>query len=253
MLTDHGRHGRSRRALRSLVLVPVVGLLVACTGDDAPDRAGDDDAPTTGAGSTGPAVVALPEPSRSGDVPLEEALARRRSGRDYADRPLALRELGQLLWAAQGVTSAEGGRTAPSAGARYPLELLAVTRDVEGIEPGVWRYEPEEHALSAVGTGDRSGPLGEASLDQTWVSDAPVSIVVTGVPERTTGRYGERGERYVVLEAGHAAQNLLLQATALGLAAVPVGAFDDAEVREVLGLAADEEPLYVVPVGRPAG
>jgi SagB-type dehydrogenase family enzyme len=180
-------------------------------------------------------------------------LRQRRSGREYADEPLTRRELGQLLWAAQGITSDEGGRTAPSAGALYPLELFAVTRDVEGVDPGVWRYQPEEHALSPVREGDRTTALRAASLDQSSVGDAPASIVIAGVQERTEVKYGERSERYVILEAGHAAQNLVLQATTLGLAAVTIGAFDDAEVQQVLDLATDEDPLYVVPVGRPPG
>jgi SagB-type dehydrogenase family enzyme len=232
-----------------LVLIPVLGLLAACAGNDA----GDSPGVTTEAVAPDATVVALPEPARAGETSLEEALGQRRSGREYADEPLTRRELGQLLWAAQGITSDEGGRTAPSAGALYPLELFAVTRDVEGIDPGVWRYQPEEHALSPVREGDRTAALRAASLDQSPVGEAPASIVIAGVQERTEVKYGERSERYVILEAGHAAQNLVLQATALGLAAVTIGAFDDAEVQQVLGLAADEDPLYVIPVGRPPG
>ncbi len=242
------RHGWPSRASSVLVVISALGLLAACDGDGATS-----DTEATNAEATEADVIALPEPSHAGETSLEEALRRRRSGREYADEPLTRRELGQLLWAAQGITSDEGGRTAPSAGALYPLEVLAVTRDVEGIEPGVWRYEPEEHALSAVREGDRTSALRAASLDQSPVSDAPASIVIAGVQERTEVKYGERSERYVILEAGHAAQNLVLQATTLGLAAVTIGAFDDADVKQVLGLAADEEPLYVVPIGHPPG
>jgi SagB-type dehydrogenase family enzyme len=242
------RVGRPNLALRSLVLVPVLGLL-ACAGDDAGDGFGE----TTEAPAPDATVVALPEPSRAGEISLEEALQQRRSGREYTAEPLTRRELGQLLWAAQGITSDEGGRTAPSAGALYPLEVFAVIGDVEGIDPGVWRYEPEDHALSPVSAGDRTAALRAASLDQSPVGDAPASIVIAGVQARTEVKYGERSERYVILEAGHAAQNLVLQATPLGLAAVTIGAFDDAELQQVVGLAADEDPLYVIPVGRPPG
>lgn len=242
-------HGPPARVLGAALVVPALALAVSCSEEagNGGDRRGD-----TTETAEDSRVASLPEPSPAGDISLEESLRRRRSGREYAARPLTLTELGQLLWAAQGITSEEGGRTAPSAGALYPLEVFAVTRDVEGIDPGVWRYEPEEHRLRAVRAGERTAELAAASLDQEWVSDAPASIVIAGVSERTTVEYGERGERYVVLEAGHAAQNLVLQATVLGLAAVTVGAFDDAEVQQVLGLAENEEPLYVVPVGHPA-
>lgn len=173
--------------------------------------------------------------------------------REFTPEPLTLSDLGQLLWAAQGITSADGGRTAPSAGALYPLEVFVVARQVEGVDAGVWRYESSgEHHLVLVTDGDRTGELRDASLGQEAVGDAPASIVIAGVYARTTGKYAERGERYVVLEAGHAAQNLMLQAVALGLGGVTIGAFDDGDVQRVLELAANEEPFYVIPLGTPA-
>ena len=156
------RVGRPDPGLRWLVLAPALGLLLSCVGDDVGDGGGA----TTEVLAAEAAVVPLPEPSPAGETSLEEALGQRRSGREYTAEPLTLAELGQLLWAAQGVTSDEGGRTAPSAGARYPLELFAVIRDVEDIDPGVWRYEPEEHALSPAGGGDRTAALQGASLGQ---------------------------------------------------------------------------------------
>jgi SagB-type dehydrogenase family enzyme len=198
-------------------------------------------------------TVPLPTPSRTGDVPVEAALATRRSRRDYADRALTRRELGQLLWAAQGVTDrVSGHRAAPSAGALYPLEVYAVvgTPGVEGLDPGVYRYRPGRHELSLGRTGDVQTQLRAAAVDQAFVERAAVDIVVCAVDERTTAKYGGRGERrYVPMEAGHAGQNLYLQAEALGLATVAVGAFNDERVRSLVGAPAGQRPLYVFPVG----
>lgn len=191
--------------------------------------------------------VALPSPDLAGAISLEETLARRRSVRSFSSRVLTAAEVGQLLWAAQGVTDAGGHRTAPSAGATYPLEVYAVTPD------GVSRYLPGEHALRPVRTGDMRQELAAAALGQEAVASAPLVVVVTGVVARTASRYGARAERYVWLEAGHAAQDVLLQAVALDLGAVPIGAFDEDRVRVVVGAPADEVPLYLIPVGQPAG
>jgi SagB-type dehydrogenase family enzyme len=195
---------------------------------------------------TAPAApIALPSPRPSGLLSLEEALAQRRSVREFASVPLSASDVGQLLWAAQGVTDAEGRRTAPSAGALYSLEVYAVTAD------GTFRYLPAEHALQRAGSADVRSALGAAAFDQAAVAEAPLVIAVTAVLERTRAKYGARAARYVHFEAGHAVQNVLLQAVALGLGAVPVGAFDDERVSDVLALPDDESPLYLVPVGRP--
>ena len=187
----------------------------------------------------------LPKPVRSGGAPLTDALSQRRSVRDYTAEPLQLAELSQLLWATQGLTSEVGQRTAPSAGGLYPLELYAVTADWHG------RYDPVGHRLEILGAEDLREALSRAALDQTAVAEAPVVFAIAAVYARTEAKYGGRTERYVVLEAGHAAQNLLLQATASELAAVPIGAFHDDEVQQVLGLPPDHEPLYLIPVGHP--
>jgi SagB-type dehydrogenase family enzyme len=210
-------------------------------------------APLTAAGAQSVPIVRLPQPRTRGEVSLEEALARRRSVRAFADRPLALAEVAQLLWSAQGVTSASGGRTAPSAGALYPLELFVVAGDVTDLAPGIYRYRPASHDLARVAEGDHRRALAAAALGQSSPAGAPVVFVITGVYERTTGKYGDRGVRYVHVEAGLAAENLCLAAAAEGLGAVVVGAFDDARVGEVLGLTRDLRPLLLVPVGRPRG
>jgi SagB-type dehydrogenase family enzyme len=193
----------------------------------------------------------LPAPTLKGAHSLEHVLAARRSVRDYGPAKLTRRELGQLLWAAQGITDQAGLRTAPSAGALYPLELYVVG-GTSDLEPGIYHYRPGPHALAIGATGDRRSDLADAALGQEWMAQAPAIIVVAAVYARTTGTYGERGRRYVHVEVGHAAQNVCLQAVALGLGAVVVGAFDDREVKRVAGLPPREEPLALLPVGHPA-
>ncbi|MEJ5199470.1 MAG: SagB/ThcOx family dehydrogenase [Anaerolineae bacterium] len=193
-----------------------------------------------------PSTIALPPPRLKGEMSLEEALTRRRSVREYDATPLTLAELGQLLWAAQGITSAEGFRTAPSAGARYPLEVYAV------LPEATYHYAPQGHRLHLHIAGDRRPALYAAALNQTAVLQAPAVIVIAAVYERTSGRYGaERTPRYVHMEVGHAGQNILLQAVALGLGAVPIGAFYDEQVKVALALPTAHQPLYLIPVGHP--
>ncbi len=193
--------------------------------------------------------IQLPEPSKSGKMTLEEALYLRRSVREFSDKPLNLNELSQLLWASQGKVKS-GRRSAPSAGALYPLEIYVVCGNVKGLSPAVYRYDLKKHSLHKVVDGDKRGPLASAALGQYWVRNAPVSIVITAVFERTTRKYGERGIRYVFMEVGHVGQNILLQAVAIKLGAVPVGAFYDEEVKRVLNISENEQPLYIISVGR---
>lgn len=183
-------------------------------------------------------------------VSVEHALRARRSTREFQSLPLTLAEAAQLLWSAQGVTNAEGHRTAPSAGAMYPLELYLAAAHVEGLNPGVYHYLPGEHALEAVRDGDVRGELMAAALDQACVGVGAALLVFTAVYERTTGRYGDRGVRYVYMDVGHAGQNVHLQAVALGLGTVVVGALDGEAVRRIIGAPANEDPLYIMPVGR---
>lgn len=187
--------------------------------------------------------MVLPTPAQRGEVSLEEALTRRRSVREFREEGLTLEEISQLLWAGQGITDPRGLRTAPSAGALYPLELYVAT------EEGAYHYSPSTDGLALLSEEDLRGRLWEAGLEQGALREAPVIIVVTAVYARTEGKYGARAERYVHLEAGHAAQNILLQATALNLGAVPIGAFHDEKVQEALALPKDHEPLYLIPVG----
>lgn len=199
---------------------------------------------------TVPQLTHLPAPERVGDISVETAIARRRSVRHFRDAGLRLKDLGQLLWAAQGITDDRGFRASPSAGALYPLELYAVVGNVSDLSPGIYRYLPGEHGLVQIAKGNRRDDVCRAALGQESIRTAPAVVIFCAVYERTTKKYGARGIRYVHMEIGHAAQNLFLQAVSIGLATVPVGAFHDRTMKDVLGCPADEHPLYIMPVGR---
>jgi len=196
-------------------------------------------------------TVTLPAPRRESAFAIERALSERRSVREFAESALSLADVSQILWAAQGVTGASGARTAPSAGALYPLEVYVVVGNVRQLAAGVYWYEPRQHRLARHAPEDRRAALARAAHHQDWTAEGAAILAVTAVEARTTRKYGERGARYIHMEAGHAAQNALLQATALGLGATVVGAFDDAAVAKVLGLRKGEQPLYLVPIGKP--
>ena len=199
--------------------------------------------------------IKLPQPSYKSKTSIEEALKRRRSIREYEDKPLTIKHVSQLFWAAQGVTKpdpwlrAGGFKTAPSAGATYPLEVYMVVKKggVEGLEPGIYHYLPKTHEIELIKKGDYSKELMKAALDQEYVEAAPVNMVITAIYERTTGRYGDRGIRYVHMEVGHVGENIYLQCVSLGLGCVVIGAFHDDQVKEILGV--DEAPLYIIPIG----
>ena len=195
-------------------------------------------------------TILLPEPVTAGDRSLEELLQQRRSVRDYQATALPLSDISQLLWAAQGITHAAGLRTAPSAGALYPLELYVVAGNVNDLAAGGYHYQAAGHRLARLQSGDQRKPLAQAALAQTWIRDAAAVVVFAAVYDRTTHKYGERGVRYVHMEVGHAAQNLFLQAEALRLATVVVGAFHDNKLAGVLQLPAEVRPLLLMPVGR---
>ncbi len=194
-------------------------------------------------------AIELPDPRTDGGMSVERALLERRSVRDYARGALTLAQAVQLLWAAQGITSNEGLRTAPSAGALYPLEVYLAAGEVKGLGQGVFHYDPNGHLLHRVSEKDRRRELAKAALGQSWIGESAAVLVIAAIYERTTRKYGQRGIRYVHMEAGHAAQNVFLQATALGLDAVVVGAFDDASVTTLLQRGANEHPLYLIPLG----
>ena len=221
-----------------------VGIMLSIFGI-APGAAG-----VACAGSLEAGLVRLPEPAVAGNVPVENVLLKRRSVRSFSGQPLTLAEASQLLWAAQGVTDPAGKRTAPSAGALYPLEIYLIVGEVTGLDRGVYRYQPQKQALRRISDADRHTALATAALEQSWIGEAAAAIVMAAVYRRTTGKYGQRGIRYVHMEAGHAAQSVALQALALNFGTVFVGAFDDDEVKRVVGMPGDEQPLCILPIGR---
>lgn len=195
--------------------------------------------------------IKLPSPKLKGDISLEESLAKRRSIRSYKKEAINVNEISQLLWAMQGVTEKNWGlRTAPSAGALYPLEVYVVAGNVENLDAGIYKYLSDDHSIVKILSGDKRKDLYNSALQQESILEAPVVFVIVAVFERTAIKYGIRSERYVYIEAGHSCQNLLLQATSLNLGAVPIGAFYDDRVKETIDLEENEKPIYIIPVGR---
>lgn len=193
--------------------------------------------------------VDLPEPKLEKSMYLDEAISKRRSVRDFIEKDIEIEKISKLLWSAQGITkNYQGQRTEPSppsAGALYPLDIFLVKKD------GLFHYIPESHGLLKMSSHDPSDDIYKACLSQSAVREAAINIIITAVYERTTKKYGDRGIRYVHLEAGHACQNILLQSAALGLGAVPIGAFEDDRIIEVMKLPKNYIPLYVVAIGYP--
>lgn len=189
----------------------------------------------------------LPEPKFKSDISVEEALLNRRSVREFGEDSLTIERVSQLLWSAQGITSKWGGRTSPSAGALYPLEIYVLVGKVKGIKAGFYHYEPDKHSLTPKNDKDLREELTKASLKQEEILVAPVTLVIAAVYKRTMKKYGQRGMRYVHMEAGSVGENIYLQCGSLGLGTVSIGAFEDEEVKKVLGIS--EEPLAIFPVG----
>jgi SagB-type dehydrogenase family enzyme len=198
--------------------------------------------------------INLPAPDTEGDISLEEAIARRKSVRRFSPQALSLSQLSQVLWAADGLRNPSSRyRTVPSAGATYPLEIFVVCGwdGVEGVNAGVYRYDISGHFLSLHVDGDARIELAKAALDQEFLLQAPATMVVCAEYERTALRYGDRAERYINFEVGHAGQNIYLQAAAMGLGTVAVGAFYDEAVGKALRLDNRFRPLYIMPIGKP--
>lgn len=201
-----------------------------------------------------PPRIDLQKPEIKGGAPLWETLQRRRSVRDYADQGITAQDLSQLLWACQGVTAKMGRhalKTAPSAGARYPCETYVVVNRSDDVAPGVYRYLPEQHALRRLRKGDYADAIAQAACGQEMAADAPVVFAWTAVFDRTVSRYGQRGYRYVYLDAAHIAANLALAAVGMGLASCQIAALFDDDVNHILGCdGVSESILYMSAVGR---
>jgi len=196
--------------------------------------------------------ISLPKPALAGPLSLEESIERRRSIRDFADDSLNLEQISQLLWAAQGITGSGGLRAVPSAGALYPLEIYLLVGRVRNIDPGLYRFVPSGQRLLLLSKRPVFDELVDSVVFQNWVDDAAVALIITAVYERVTRKYGERGVRYAHLEAGCAVQNIYLQTVSLGLGTTVIGAFDDYRISKLLGLPKGENPLAILPIGRPA-
>ena len=208
-------------------------------------------------------IIKLSSPQLKSKVSLEETILRRRAVRRYRREPLDLSKLSQILWSAQGITGTREFRAAPSAGATYPLEIFVFVgkqgviaseakQAPEELQAGIYHYEADSHSLSLHKPADLRPDLARATLDQEFIINAPVDIVICALYHRTSYRYGRRGERYVHIEVGHVGENIHLQAVALGLATVEVGAFHDEEVRKILGVEEQIKPLYIMPLGKAA-
>jgi SagB-type dehydrogenase family enzyme len=196
--------------------------------------------------------IKLPKLGYEG-LSLEEALRTRRSIRDYTDKPLLLNALSQLLFSAQGVTDRDGDlmlRTAPSAGALYPIEIYVVVNNVAGLEKGIYHYTVPDHELELTQKGDFRRKIIGCALDQEMAGESDVTFILTAIFQRVTWKYEERGYRYAYMEAGHIGQNIALQAASLGLGAVGIGAFYDDDVNKLIGIdGKSEAALYLYAVG----
>jgi SagB-type dehydrogenase family enzyme len=224
-----------------LTTVPAIAANAACVlllATQAPAQ----QAPST--------AIRLPEPRRQGAMSLEAALWARHSVRAFTRDSVSLADVGQLLWAAQGVNRPDGHRTAPSAGATYALEVYLVAERVRELPAGLYRYRPANHEIERTAAGARLPDLLGAAR-QAWIGDAAAALVITAVFERTARRYGERAQRYVPIEVGLAAENVYLQAAALGLGTTFVGSYTDTTLARVLGLPPEEQPMALLPIGRP--
>lgn len=257
LVLDVGVHNAAARRLyerMGFVATGVTPRTPACVREmemamEVPSMTDDDKTE----GAVGPALIELPDPTLTGAVSLEETLARRRSVRAFAPDAISLQSIGQLAWSAQGITDAATGyRTAPSAGGTLPIEVDLLLHGVPELEDGVYRYHPVEHALRLRLPGDLREAVTASTMNQGFVRDAPVVMVVSGVADRTTPRFGALTDRLIDMEVGHVAQNVSLQAVALGLGTVVVAAFREAELAAALRLPEGERPIYLMPLGRAA-
>jgi len=201
-------------------------------------------------GTSAQDVIQLPEPVHDGSVSVEYALLNRRSVRHYRDEPLSLSDISQLLWAAQGITAASGLRTAPSAGALFPLEVYIVAGNITHLPPGIYKFNNRDRTIFQNVKEDKRSALCQAALNQKSIARAPAVLLICAVYERVTRTYGRRGVPYTLMEIGHAAQNVCLQAVAMGMGTVVIGAFRDEEIKMIANLAKDEQPVYIIPVGK---
>lgn len=187
----------------------------------------------------------LPKPNFKG-ITVEDAILKRRSVREYTDKPLSLSQISQLVFAAQGITGKLYGtplRTVPSAGALYPFEIYLIVNNVNDLKRGLYHYSPLDHSVALIKEGDFRKELMQASLSQEMMRDAGIVFAISAIFDRTRSKYGERGYRYVYMEAGYISQNIYLQAVSLGLGSVAVGAFIDKDINNLVGVDGKKEAV----------
>jgi SagB-type dehydrogenase family enzyme len=204
-------------------------------------------------------IIQLPQPKLESKTSIEKALFNRRSIRSYLNKPLTLFEISQILWAAQGITSEDGKRTTPSAGATFPIELYLNVSNIESLTEGIYQYKPNQHALEKLFDNEQKSAIASAALNQSFIEQAAAIIIITAIFERTTNSYGKRGIQYIHQEAGSVAQNIHLQAVSLNIGTVMVGAFHDEKIKRLLipylqdhndNFSANEIPLLLMPLGK---
>ncbi|MCK4501193.1 SagB/ThcOx family dehydrogenase [Candidatus Babeliales bacterium] len=194
-------------------------------------------------------TIKLPIPNKTGNYSLEKALATRRSIRNYKQKLMTLAQLSQLLWSAQGSTGSDNLRSAPSAGALYPLEIYAAVSNISGLEIGIYKYNSQKNMLTLIIDDNQQDKIFQAGNQQSALKQPAATLILTGTYARTQKKYGTRSTRYVHMEAGHASQNIYLQATAMNLGTVAIGAFSDTAIKNLMGLPIGEQPLYLMPIG----
>jgi len=200
--------------------------------------------------NSAPEIIQLPTPRFDSDTSVEEALFKRRSVRSYKEDPLTISDISQILWAAQGKTRKYRYRTAPSAGALYPLEIYIAASTVDELKAGLYHYNPKDHTLKKINEGDKRSDVYNAALQQDAIYNSSAMVIITAVVERTSVKYGSRAERYVHIEVGAVSQNIYLQSVSLGLGTVIIGAFKDKALKKVLGLPNNEDPYAIMPLGK---
>lgn len=189
-------------------------------------------------------TVKLPEPETKGGPPIWDCLRKRRSVRDYKTQTVSLKELSQILWGSYGVTAKEWGyylKTAPSAGALYPIEIYVASFNVEGLKKGIYHFNPKDMTLIGVFEGDFSGEITSACLGQDFILDSAFTLVLTAIPSRTMGRYRERGVRYILMDLGCIIQNIYLSLTAMNMGGCIIGAFSDSAMNKIMNLNPEKE------------
>ena len=199
--------------------------------------------------NSAPEIIKLQAPAFDGDTSIENALLKRRSVRSYKSDPLTISDISQILWAAQGKTKKYRYRTAPSAGALYPLEIYIAASNVDELKNGLYHYKPKDHTLIKISEGDKRSDIFNAALNQDAIESSSAIIIIAAVVERTAVKYGDRSERYVHIEVGAAGQNIYLQCVSLRLGTVMIGAFKDEALKKVLGLPNNEDPYMIMPLG----